>query len=206
MVFDTKRETKIENQFQQMYGELNDIQKLILISETYQGDTVCLALKAKLEDLNKNVWDAGIRLENYKTASEEFKKSDYYFEQKKIFNENQVTYLILLTQVNKKCHYTQPIISFFYQNSEDCKKCDDQSFVLSDVKNDLEGNVSIFSFDTDLNLSSVDILKKSFDVNELPCVIVNDNTFCGIQSKDFIMTKLCVNSTAASCIPYMSQE
>jgi hypothetical protein len=123
-------------------------------------------------------------------ATEEFQKDQFYLDQKKKFNENQILYLLFLTKVDKECALNQDIVTFFYRNSEDCRKCDDQSFVLTDIKEQLENNVSIFSFDMDLNITNIDILAQYYEVDELPCTIINEKKYCGIRDKDFIMGKL----------------
>jgi hypothetical protein len=190
-IFNNSRQTRIDQEFQRTYSDIDNLQKIMLISETFNPEVTCRALKIKLQELDEHLWDTGIKLEQYRIASEEFKRSEYYRDQKRYFNDDEFTYLILLTQIKNKCNYTQPIITFFYQNSEDCKKCDDQSFVLTDVKKELENNVSIFSFDADLNLSTVNLLRDSYSVNELPCIIIEGNTHCGIRDKDFIMMRIC---------------
>jgi hypothetical protein len=202
-LFDTKRQQNIDLRFQNMYADLNDIQKIILISSAYNDTISCQAFSVKLSDMDKKIWDAGMKLEQYRSASEEFRKSQYYLDQKKVFNENELTYMMLLTQIKKKCGYNQPIISFFYQNSADCSKCDDQSYVLNDVKKELGNNVSIFSFDVDLNLTTISIVKASYAVDELPCVVINDKKFCGIKSKDFVMRQIChAKSNISACDAY----
>ena len=188
---DNKRQQSIDTRFEKMYADVGDMQKILLISGAYNGTVVCQAINTKLNSMDRTMWDAGMKLEQYRVASEEFKTADYYSDQRKSFNDNEITYLMLLVQIKKQCEYNKPIISFFYQNSKTCSKCDDQSFVLNDIKREQGNNVNIFAFDTDLNLTSVDIIKNSYGVDEFPCVVINDQKYCGIRSKDFIMSKMC---------------
>lgn len=194
----SKRQQSIDARFEGMYSDISDMQNILLISSVYNGTIACQAINTKLNNMDKTIWDAGLKLEQYRVATEEFQKSSYYYDQRKSFNDNEVTYLMLLIQIKKKCDYNKPIISFFYENSAVCTKCDDQSFVLDDIKREQGNNVNIFAFDADLNLTSVDIVKNSYSVGELPCVVINDNKYCGIQSKDFIMSKICADSNAST--------
>lgn len=171
--------------------DMNDIQSYSLMSDVYGNKIACLALKKKLKDWDASLWDLGMKLEQYRVASEEFQKDPFYKEQKKIFNENQLLYLLFLTKIKKECDIEQSIVTFFYQNSADCRKCDDQSFVLSDVKRAVKDEVSIFSFDMDLNISNVKLLSEYYEVDQLPCVIVDEHKTCGIQSKEFILDQMC---------------
>lgn len=193
--FDNKREEYINRQFQDFANDFNNMQVLFLMSDIYDDEMVCLALEKKLKDLDVNIWKIGEKLDNYRIATEEFQKSEYYKNQKRIFNENEVSYFLLLRKMIKKCNISKQIILFFYRNSADCKKCDDQSFILSDI-NELDDKkknkeIAIFSFDMDLNLSTVNILSEYYNTKNTPCVIINDESYCGIRDKKFIMEKIC---------------
>jgi hypothetical protein len=198
-ILDKKREERVDFQMQNIYKDMEDIQKLMLMSEVYGNDMACLAFKQKLKDLDQKTWTLGMKIEQYRIATEEFSKNSYYVDQKKLFNENQLIYLTLLTKIKKQCDYHQAIISFFYQNSADCKKCDDQSFVLTDINDLYDEEISIFSFDLDLNISTVDLLKQYYKIDQLPCVVINEKPYCGIQDKKFIEEKICETTNLSFC-------
>lgn len=188
---DNERFNQLDEQFNELQVNINDVQRLMIMSDVYGDEMVCVAFSSKLSDLDKTIWDLGIKLEQYRVASEEFQKDPYYTAQKRLFNEQEVLYLTLLTQIKDTCNYSQPIITFFYSNAKDCTKCDDQSFVLSDINMEMDEQVSIFSFDTELNLSSIRILQEFYGLGNLPCIVINEETFCGIKSKKFILEKIC---------------
>jgi len=198
-IVDNQRLKTLDNQFQQSQRDISDVQQLVLMSEVYGKDIACVTFPAKLRDIDKTIWDLGIKLEQYRAASEEFQKDPYYTLQKKIFNQQETLYLMLLTQIKQKCNYSQSIISFFYSNAQDCPKCDDQSFVLADINRDIDKEVSIFSFDTELNLSSVDLLKDYYKLDQLPCLIIDEHKYCGIRSKDFVIQKICEYNNLTVC-------
>lgn len=179
--------------------DMNDLQSYAMMSDVYGSKIACLAFKSKLREWDNSLWDLGMKLEKYRVASEEFRKDPFYNEQKTVFNENQLLYLLFLTKVKKECSLNQTIITFFYQNSDDCKGCDDQSFVLSDIKNDARDSVSIFSFDKDLNITNVKLLMDYYEVEELPCIIINEQKFCGIQNKLFITKQICATQNLEIC-------
>ncbi len=198
-VFDSEREETINSLIQDTYNNLHEMQTFMLMSEIYGDDMACLAFKSKLDDLDDTLWELGVKLDRYRTATEEFAKDPFYLAQKKVFNENEVFYLMLLAKVNQVCDYDQEIISFYYVNSEDCTKCDDQSFILTDIKRDAKGELLIFSFDADLDLTSIQLLMDYHELNEFPCLVINDETYCGIQSRDFIIETVCENSSTHFC-------
>ena len=204
VVFDNKREDYINKQFEKMANDFNNMQTLFLMTDTYDNEMICLALENKLKDLDRSVWDIGQKLDNYRAVTEEFQKSDYYKEQKILFNENEVFYFLLLKKMIEKCNISKEMVLFFYQNSADCRKCDDQSFILSDI-NDIDdkkgdNEIAMFSLDTDLGISSIDILSKYYEISSLPCIVVDGDTYCGILDKSFIMEKICLkNPTLKIC-------
>lgn len=195
---DGGREEVIDEEMQGMYNSLNEMQTFLLMSEIYGDEMACLVFDEKLRELDRSMWDLGRKIEQYRTASEEFRKSEYYARQKRLFNENEVFYMMLLTKLKQECGYDQAIIAFFYRNAEVCRKCDDQSFVLSDINRDIDDEVSIFSFDLDLNLTSIDVLKRYYNLTELPCLVIDEQTFCGMMSKREVLEKACISSPKTS--------
>lgn len=193
------RKSYVEDQMK-IIGDLNDVQTYSLMNDIYGNKMACLAFKKKLKDWDKTLWDLGMKLEQYRVATEEFQKDPFYIQQKTKFNENQLLYMLFLTKINKECSLNQDIISFFYRKSEFCKKCDDQSFVLTDIKKDLEENISIFSFDTDLNITNIDLLLEYYEITDYPCVVINDQKFCNIEDKNFIIKQMCMtNNNSITC-------
>lgn len=198
-VFDTKREEAINKLIQDTYNNLNEIQTFMLMSEIYGDEMACLAFQSKMADLDESLWELGIKLDRYRIATEQFEKDPFYLTQKRVFNENEVFYLMLLAKVNDVCEQDHEVISYFYRNAKDCSDCDAQSFVLTDIKRDVDQDISIFSFDTELNLSSIELLTQYYEVNEYPCVVINDETFCGMRDRTFIVDKICESSNIALC-------
>lgn len=196
---DQKREETINSMGAETYNQLTEMQTFMLMSEIYGDSMACLAFKAKLQELDTSVWDLGLKIDKYRVATEEFAKDPFYIQQKKIFNENEVLYLLLLSKIQKHCLYNQQIILFFYRAAKECPKCDDQSFVLTDIKEDLENEIAIFSFDTDLNITSVQLLSTFYNISTYPCIVIGDKSYCGIQDKAFITKTLCTMKKNTSC-------
>jgi len=197
-LLENKRESYISDETQQVYNSLNEMQIFLLMSETYGQDMACLAFDAKLKELDKTVWSLGQKIDQYRVASEEFRKNPYYQAQKHLFNENEVFYMMLLQKLKKECSFRQAVIAYFYQNSADCTKCDDQAYVLSDINRDIDPEVAIFSFDHDLNLTTVNLLERFYNVTQFPCVVIDDQTFCGIRGKAFIEQQMCLSNPEIS--------
>ncbi len=177
----------------QIISSMSDINIYILMSDVYGDEMACLAFESKLKDWDKTLWDLGIKLERYRVATEEFQKDPFYLENKKLFNENQLLYMLFLKRMKEDCDLEKSIVSFFFKDSKECDKCDDQSFILTDIKMRADEDVSIFAYDLDLDLSNVRLLADYYDVEDyqLPCVVVDENVFCGIRSRQFLTEKIC---------------
>lgn len=197
-IMDNSRAKYLDDQVRKVYEEFNDFQTFFLMAQTYGDEMACLAFETKIREMDKSIWKLGQKIDQYRAATEQFSKSEYYYEQKKTFNENEVLYLVLLKTLKERCGFKQEIILFFYRNSEDCKKCDDQSFVLTDINREIDPEIAIFSFDMDLNTTKISLLSKFYKIDNLPCIVINETTYCGIKDKDFILKKLCDAQTTIS--------
>jgi hypothetical protein len=186
-----RRQNSLDGEMQGLYNSLNEMQIYMLMSDTYDSKMACIAYQEKLRDLDKTVWELGRKIEQYRVTSEQFRKDPYYTRQKQLFNENEMLYLMLTRKVQQECGEGQTAVLFFYKNADECKKCDDQSFILSDINREIDPEIAVFSFDTDLNLTTVGLLTRYYDIKEYPCVIVDDMPYCGIQDKRFIIDRLC---------------
>lgn len=194
-ILNQEREEYIDEQFQGIHNDFNNMEALSLMAESYDNKMACLAFEKQLKELDGSIWKLGEKLEKYKSASEEFYKDEYYQRQKKIFNENQVYYYLLMKKMVEKCNISKKTILFFYKNSAECEKCDDQSFILSDINrlDDDDGHqeMAIFSFDMDLNISTINILSRYYEIDEYPCIIIEEKKYCGIRGERLIMEKIC---------------
>ncbi len=203
-LLDTKREAIIDERLDQLLSDYRDTQTIMLLSETYGEDFLCIGLKTKLEELDKSLWQAGSKIEEYQEASSTFVKNQDYIRQKRMFNENEIYYLSLFKNFQERCQWDAKIVFYFYRNAQDCPDCDGQSFVLTDINQDIDKDIAIFSFDTDLGLQSVDVLMDYYGINvtSLPCVVIDEKPYCGIHNKDEILNLYCKGMDTAYCAPY----
>jgi hypothetical protein len=202
-LMDDERQTFINQETQKTYNSLNEMQVFLLMSEIYGDDMACIAFENKLRRLDDTVWNLGLKLDQYRVASEEFVKDPFYKEQKAVFNENEVFYMMLLQKLKLTCGYNQTIIMYFYTNGEDCAKCDDQSFVLTDINKDYDEELSIFSYDVELNITTVGLLVQYYNVSEYPCIVIENRTHCGMQDKEFVLNEICASTgnRSGACNP-----
>ncbi len=199
---DSQREKIVKSQFNRMYKDMLSLQIISLIDDS-DKELQCIAFKEKMKELDEYIWDLGKKIDEYRIATEEFQKDPFYKEQKMLFNENEIIYYLIMKRFVEKCSLKKQILLFFYRNSKDCKKCDDQSFVLTELSLDddkLGNNIAIFSFDLDLNLTTVNILADYYNIKTPPCIVFSDNnTKCGIMGKKEIIDEICKDHSYPIC-------
>ena len=81
----------------------------------------------------------------------------------------------------------EDFVSVLYFFSENCGTCDDQSFVLTHLKNKLKEKFLVFTLDADFDEPVINILKKYYNIEKYPTLILEGNKLEGLQSKDDIL-------------------
>ena len=149
--------------------------------------------------MDRTLWDTGIKIDNYREVTEKFSTDPFYQDQKRKFNRNEVIYFSMLKSMKKQCDFNQTTILYFYKKKEDCPDCDAQAFVLTDLNNEIDSEIAIFSFDSNLDLASVKTLELFYDITSFPCIIVEDYTYCGLKDKNQIVDILCEHKDHSIC-------
>ena len=74
--------------------------------------------------------------------------------------------------------------------------------MLSDINEKIDEEISIFSFDMDMNLTTLKILNQYYEIDEYPCLVIDDKKFCGMQDKSIIIRNLCMVANISVCPEY----
>lgn len=194
----SQRVETLDSQMMDTVNMLEEMETLTQLMRMFGPDATCVALKTQLDLIDKKIWDLGNKIEDYRRLSKEFFNDPAYLSHKRKFNRQQVMYLSLLKQIRQNCDLNQTIVLYFYQNSEDCRQCDDQSFVLTHINERIGKEIAVFSFDADLEIPSVDVLIEYYGIKEYPCTVVEDRTYCGLRSRNELEEYLCLENPALS--------
>jgi len=199
-----EREDVVLERMDKIVEEYEEMQSLLFMTEFFGEESTCVALSSMLSSMNKGLWELGVKIDSYRQVTEEFMKDPFYLDQKRKFNRREVLYFSMFKKMKEMCKINQTIVSYFYRKKDFCPDCDAQSFVLGDIKRDLENKkkddqLAVFSFDADLDLSSINLLTKVYNVTSYPCMVVENNTYCGLYDKDSIIEILCGYNDLALC-------
>lgn len=99
----------------------------------------------------------------------------------------QVRTWLLLRDIKERCETDTKIILFFYTNKKDDPKGDDQlsetqGSVLNSLYNKYGSDVSIFSFDMNIENPAVETLLDIYGITTAPTLVIEDETYLGIKS------------------------
>jgi hypothetical protein len=203
-LMNSQREDTVAIKMDTIVKDYEDMQTVLWMSELLGQESGCIALESMITKMNTGLWDLGKKIDEYRKVTEEFAKDPFYIAQKREFNRQEVLYFSTLQSMNEKCNINQTIISYFYKKKEECPDCDAQSFVLQDIKRDLEtqnmeNELAIFSFDTDLDLVTIDLLTKFYNVTSYPCIVIENISYCGLYDKNTLTSILCEHTNLSIC-------
>lgn len=102
---------------------------------------------------------------------------------KKYYSLLQIKDFLLMKKAEDKCGFQTTSIVYFYSNKIDCKDCEKQGYILTDIRQDYP-NVRVYAFDYNLDLSALKALITIYKVKEperLPALVINGNVYYGLQ-------------------------
>ena len=105
----------------------------------------------------------------------------------------------MLKEMKDWCEFNRTVILFFYKKKEDCPDCDAQSFVLTDINKEIGPEIALFSFDSDLDLPSIKTLGLFYKITSYPCIVIEDETHCGLYDKGQLTDLLCDYKDLSLC-------
>lgn len=105
---------------------------------------------------------------------------------KRYYTLLQIKDFLLMQKVSQKCDIETVFILYFYSNEGDCDTCEEQGYVLTGLASRYP-QLRIYSFDYNIGLAALQTL---IDINnvrdELPALIIHDDTYYGLHTMDDI--------------------
>lgn len=200
----SSREDAVEDRMNTVIQEYENMQTVLWMSEFLGENATCVAMQGMIIQMNKGLWELGSKIDQYRQVTEEFAEDPFYLQQKAEFNRREALYLSTLEGLKKRCSINQTVVSYFYRKKELCPDCDPQSFVLYDLKKELEkqgreNEIALFSFDADLDIVPVGLLIKYYNITEYPCMVIEGKPYCGLYDKEALLGVLCGVSPLSLC-------
>lgn len=173
------------------YFAAQKMQQIDYIGQDLKTDTTAMELQYELiaenpcEDLNATP----LADELYEMAS----KLDYMenrlgendrdvLDLKEYYSLLELRHWLFIQKTNEECNQSSANILFFYTNEKDCKDCKEQGFILTWIRRNYE-NVYIYSFDHTIENAALDTVKRLYDIEGTPSVVINKHTYNKFMSK-----------------------
>lgn len=141
----------------------------------------CRALNSALED---SISDLGYSLDKITQYKKESVNDVYYETLQRKYILDNVKYWIFARKANELCSLNKVIIMYFY--SDNCAICPDQGVLLTYYKKKYEENILIFPINTDDAKTEpvIKMLLSSYDVQNFPTLVINDQRYEGMIYKE----------------------
>jgi hypothetical protein len=180
------------------YFSSQKMQQIDYIGQDLRMDTIAMELQYELvaEDPCENINSTLLADELYEMAS----KLDYMenrlgeddmnvLDLKEYYSLLELRHWLFMKKTQKECNETNALVLFFYNNEELCKSCKEQGFILTWVRRNYH-DVYIYSFDYSIDNAAVDTVKRLYEIEGTPAVVIGKDTYNEFVSKKEIEKKL----------------
>ncbi|MDD5112268.1 MAG: hypothetical protein PHG85_06970 [Candidatus Altiarchaeota archaeon] len=188
-----KREDAVSEKMNEIIKEFEEVESTYYLMDYLSADQnhTCNTVIAVLNHLESQLWKLDSRIKSYKDMTKQIESDEFYINEKEKLNRRELIHLTMLEKIRKQCNYNQTIVLYFYGNCEKNLKCDEQGFVLSYINNKIDPELAVFSFDADRDVYTIKALMDTYNVTELPCVVIEGHPHCGLHNKDEVEGFLC---------------
>lgn len=158
-----------------------------------EEENVCPVLQVALEN---SITELSASLEAFERYSENTLLSDNRYEtlQRKYLQDN-LRYWIFSQQLQERCESDVVNILYFF-SEENCAICQNQGTILTYYKQKLDDELLVFPINIDLSEGEqfLNILTTGYNVTQLPTIIVNDEKYEGVQSRQQLAEIICAQT------------
>ena len=148
----------------------------------------CPVLEKTLEQNIQDLEAQRARLEDYVKDSdaEEFKLIE------REYTLSEIKYWLLAKQSKIDCGSDAVSVLYFYSDAEgQCKDCSAQGTILSFLKEQFKDRLLVFSIDVNVEDPMLSILKKTKEVNDLPTLVIEEDSYSGLLEQEKLKTIIC---------------
>ena len=98
---------------------------------------------------------------------------------------------LFLDRMKTECNRTNFVTVLYFYSNDKCDDCNKQGLVLNVIKQTYQQDVMIFAIDSDSRLNVVDLLKKTYQVETVPSLVVDGKKYDGLVSVEELKSVLC---------------
>lgn len=153
-----------------------------------QKDFDCKSFDKNFENSIRQLEDIRIKIEEYRLSAK-INENEYNRLDHRLFILKMNHYL-LLEEVKDKCDLGF-IVLYFFSDQKECPRCSDQEFVLTYFRKTLDTKFRVFAINSNIDDYSIKLLKEKYDVKSYPTVIISEDKFEGLMSREIIKNYIC---------------
>ncbi len=167
-------------QFQYSYIET-------LENKDMSDDEKCGVLAATLENNLKMLSPALEKIEAYETSGDV--ENEDYLLLKREYTIANLRYWILAEKSKKMCMTDTVSVLYFY--TKNCPECNDQGYILTQMKKVFEDSLLVFPIDTSINEPAVDVLTRQYNITTYPTLIIEKKRLHEVKDKNELTEIIC---------------
>lgn len=175
----------VEGEITKIKGEISVVeQELPLLS--LRGEGSCSILSTLSSDVNDRL---NTILENIASLERQGASGDIYNKLVGDYTSLTVRGWILDKDIKQSCaENTLPTLYFY---SVPCDNCLEQGEIITELKSKYGKKFPVFVLNSEIDQPAVKILKKSFDIDQTPALIIDSVSLQGLTSKENLEKMIC---------------
>ncbi|MBS3055311.1 MAG: hypothetical protein J4452_02345 [Candidatus Aenigmarchaeota archaeon] len=187
----TVSKSKVDNlqsELDKLKMSQEDLNLEFVLIATSRNQT-CNLISYELDKVIDNAAQLGERVSLYET-SEKIKDDRFSF-LKDDYTITLIRYWFFLDRMKTECNRTNFVTVLYFYSNDKCDDCNKQGLVLNVIKQTYQQDVMIFAIDSDSRLNVVDLLKKTYQVETVPSLVVDGKKYDGLVSVEELKSVLC---------------
>lgn len=192
LILDNERVQYLDRRAELQKIDYNSLQlQYLYLSDIQEKNSSCPALREALKNSIKELSYSLELLETYQENTQ-INSKEYDLISRKYLLDN-IRYWIFSKKTKEICN--EDIINILYFYSEnDCDICHNQGTILSYFKIKLQDEILIFPLNIDTKEDFINLLQVQYNISTYPSIIINDEKFEGVVSKERLLKIVCENS------------
>jgi hypothetical protein len=165
----------------------------LYLSDLEDNSDSCAILRVALEE---SIEELSFSLEKFQKYQKDTTiNEEEYMRVERKYTLDNLRYWIFSQKVKKTCDDDVVNILYFY-STEECEICPNQGTILTYFKKKLMDKLLVFPIDLDLEEDEkfLKILRIQYNITQLPTLIINDDVYPGIQTKEELSGIICQHS------------
>ncbi len=188
IVIEGKRADIIQERVEEQSVDINSLRLQHAFIDQLHSQKNCAALDSAFERSLTELENTRVRVENYRNSAN-FNAREFDL-LRRSYVLSQLDYMLLSEKTNRLCSSDVANVLYFF--SKECSTCDDQSFILTFLRQKLKERMFVFAFDASFTDEPVlQMLLNSYNVTEFPTIIIRNNTYVGFMPKDNLSKAVC---------------